>query len=45
MGNNMVLHAYINQGVILSAYNDVMFYDARGRFRLRGIYRLKELSK
>lgn len=45
MGNDMVLHAYIDQGVVLSAYHDVMFYDARGRFRLRGVYRLKGMSK
>lgn len=38
-GNGVVCHALIDQGVILSEIDDVMFYDARGKSRLRGIYR------
>ena len=40
-GNNQIIHAVIDQGVILSDLNDVMFLDAHGKSRLRGIYRFK----
>ena len=39
MGDGVVCHALIDQGVVLSELNDVMFCDARGRSRLRGVYR------
>ena len=39
MGDNTVCHAVVQQGVVLSDINDVMFYDAKGRSRLRGVYR------
>lgn len=39
MGNSTVCHAIVQQGVVLSDINDVMFYDAKGRSRLRGVYR------
>lgn len=42
IGNNMVVHALVNQGVILSNLNETMFLDAHGKSRLRGIYRFKE---
>lgn len=42
IGNNMVVHALVNQGVIMSNMDETMFYDAKGRSRLRGIYRFKE---
>lgn len=41
IGDNQIIHAVIDQGVILSDLNDVMFLDAHGRNRLRGIYRFK----
>lgn len=41
IGDNQIIHAVIDQGVILSDLNDVMFLDAHGRSRLRGIYRFK----
>ena len=41
IGDNQIIHAVIGQGVILSDLNDVMFLDAHGRSRLRGIYRFK----
>ena len=40
-GANAVIHALIDQGVVASPYNDVMFMDKKGRSRLRGIYRYK----
>ena len=39
MGNDTVCHALIQQGVVLTGINDVMFFDAKGRSRLRGVYR------
>lgn len=39
IGNDTVCHSLVNHGVILSNINDVMFLDAKGRSRLRGIYR------
>lgn len=41
IGDNQIIHAVVDQGVILSDLNDVMFLDAHGRSRLRGIYRFK----
>lgn len=41
IGNNQIIHAVIDQGVILSDLNDVMFLDAHGKSRLCGIYRFK----
>ena len=39
IGNDTICHSLVNHGVILSNINDVMFLDAKGRSRLRGIYR------
>lgn len=39
IGGGRIIHAVINQGVIMSDLNDVMFYDAKGRPRLRKVYR------
>lgn len=39
VGNDTICHSLLNHGVILSNINDVMFLDAKGRSRLRGIYR------
>lgn len=41
VGNDMVCHAVVDQGVILSSLDDVMFLDAKGHSRLRGIYRFR----
>mgnify|MGYP002583962131 CR=1 FL=1 len=35
----IIIHAVINKGVILSNINEVMFFDAGGRSRLRAVYR------
>lgn len=42
VGDNMVVHALVNQGVIMSNIDETMFFDAKGNSRLRGIYRFKE---
>lgn len=39
MGNGIVCHARVEQGVILSSVDDVDFLDACGNSRLRGVYR------
>lgn len=39
VGDDTICHSLVNQGVILSNIDDVMFLDAKGRSRLRGIYR------
>lgn len=39
IGNDTICHSMLGHGVILSNINDVMFLDAKGRSRLRGIYR------
>lgn len=41
VGNNEVIHSYIMLGVVKSELTDVMFYDNRGQYRLRKIYRFK----
>lgn len=41
IGDNMVIHALVRYGVILSNLNETMFFDAHGESRLRGIYRYK----
>ncbi len=41
LGNNQVIHAVIQQGVIVSNMDEVQFLDAKGRSRLRGIYRYR----
>lgn len=38
-GKGRVIHAYIDRGVVMTDLSDVMFFDAKGRSRLRGIYR------
>ncbi len=41
VGNNTVVHAIVNRGVVMSNMNETMFYDAKGNSRLRGIYRYR----
>lgn len=45
VGNGHVVQACINQGVILTGMDDVMFVDAHGESRLRGIYRFQASKK
>lgn len=39
IGHGKVIHALIDQGVIITEMQDVMFYDRRGQPRLKYIYR------
>ena len=39
VGDGRVVHAVVRQGVIMSDTNEVQFVDAKGKSRLRGIYR------
>lgn len=41
IGNNMVVHAMVGQGVVLSNLSETLFLDAKGKSRLRGIYRFR----
>ena len=38
-GDGVVCHALIEHGVVLTDIDDVMFCDAHGKSRLRGVYR------
>ena len=42
IGDNMVVHAYVGMGVIISSLDDIIFYDGRGNSRMRKVYRYKE---
>lgn len=42
IGDNMVVHAYVDMGVIISSLDDVIFYDGKGNSRIRKVYRFKE---
>ena len=42
IGQDRVIHALINQGVIVTEMSDVMFCDHRGLSRLKYIYRWRE---
>lgn len=44
VGNNMVAHAYVDMGVILSRIDDTLFYDSKGKHRMRKVYRYKEIA-
>ena len=41
IGNDTVIHAVVGRGVIMSNMNETMFLDAKGKSRLRGIYRYR----
>ena len=45
VGNNLVVHAFVDLGVIYSSIDDVLFYDAKGRSRLRAVYRFRKGDK
>lgn len=42
IGNGLVIHAFVDYGVIISKLDDVLFYDKKGRSRLRAVYRYRE---
>lgn len=42
IGNGLVIHAFVDYGVIFSKLEDVIFNDGRGRSRLRAVYRFRE---
>ena len=44
IGDNMVVHAYVGMGVIISSLDDIIFYDGRGNSRMRKVYRYKEID-
>lgn len=39
IGNGKVVHAFVDFGVIISNVDDILFYDNRGKSRLRAVYR------
>ena len=39
IGNGKVIHAFVDLGVIISNIDDILFYDNRGKSRLRAVYR------
>lgn len=41
IGDNIIIHSYVNLGVIYSEINDAMLCDKKGRSRLAGIYRIR----
>ena len=41
VGRQMVCHAVVDKGVILTDLHDVMFLDSHGKSRLRGVFRYK----
>ena len=41
VGDGRVIHAQVDQGVIMSDMNDVMFLTAKGESRLHGVYRFR----
>lgn len=42
IGKGLVIHAFVDYGVIISKLDDVIFYDKKGRSRLRAVYRFRE---
>ncbi len=41
VGNGRVIHAQLQQGVVMTDINDVMFLTAKGEPRLHGVYRFR----
>lgn len=41
VGNNMVIHSVVEQGVILSRLDDIILMDNKGQNRLRHVYRYR----
>lgn len=44
LGQGRIIHAVVDQGVILSDLTDIMFLDGHGASRLRGVYRFREVT-
>lgn len=42
VGGGYVIHALVEQGVVMSDIDDVMFVDKHGKSRLYGIYRFRK---
>lgn len=42
VGDGRLIHALVEQGVVMTDMNDVMFVDAKGNSRLRGAYRFRK---
>ena len=42
IGKGLVIHSFVDYGVIISKLDDVLFYDKKGRSRLRAVYRFRE---
>lgn len=42
IGKGLVIHAFVDYGVIISKLDDVIFYDKKGCSRLRAVYRYRE---
>ena len=42
IGKGLVIHSFVDYGVIISKLDDVLFYDKKGRSRLRAVYRYRE---
>lgn len=45
IGKGLVIHAFVDYGVIISKLDDVLFFDKKGRSRLRAVYRYREEYK
>lgn len=41
IGDNQLIHAYVDRGVIISCLDDVLFVDRKGKSRYRGCYSLR----
>lgn len=41
VGNNVVCHSLVDHGCVLTDMDDVMFYDRKGKSRVRGYYRYR----
>lgn len=42
IGKGLVIHSFVDYGVIISKLDDVLFFDKKGRSRLRAVYRYRE---
>lgn len=45
IGDGIIVHAVVDEGVIMSNINEIMFLDAHGHSRLRGVYRFKGVKE
>ena len=42
IGKGLVIHSFVDYGVIISKLDDVLFFDKKSRSRLRAVYRYRE---